>query len=153
MKSQTPTGTGQTQTMRSDIGGESCVAGAFERTPLLGQEVQLYLEQKIDFDSLSKKAKAAYLFSRHLRRTLDETDHAQRAEDFRVLGQVWKTHNLDLSQFEDSPEFLVDVLQLLEKAEAVAQSRALLQAIFMPDAIVDRRRPGNCKTQRIRRFA
>jgi hypothetical protein len=54
---------------------------------------------------------------------------------------------------EDSPEFLVDVLQLLEKAEAVAQSRALLQAIFMPDAIVDRRRPSNGKIQQIRRFA
>jgi hypothetical protein len=138
--------------MRSDI-GESCVIGALERTPLLGQEVQLYLEQKIDFDSLSKKAKAAYLFSRHLGRTLDETDQTRRAEDFRVLGQVWKKYRLDLSQFEDSPDFLVDVLQLLKRAEAVAQSRALLQAIFMPDAIVDRRRPGNGKTQRIRRFA
>jgi hypothetical protein len=139
--------------MRSDIGGGSCVTGAIERTPLLGQEVQLYLEQKIDFDSLSKKAKAAYLFSRHLRRALDETDQSRRAEEFRVLGQVWKKYKLDLSQFEDSPEFLVYVLQLLKKAEAVAQSRALLQAIFMPDAIVDRRRPSNGKTQRIRRFA
>ena len=139
--------------MRSDIGGESCVTGALERTPLLGQEIQLYLEQKIDFDSLSKKAKAAYLFSRHLRRALDETDQNRRAEEFRVLGQVWKKYRLDLSQFEDSPEFLVDVLQLLKKAEAVAQSRALLQAIFMPVAIVDRRRPSNGKTQRIRRFA
>ncbi len=139
--------------MSSDIGGEGCVAGAFERTPLLGQEVQLYLEQKIDFDSLSKKAKAAYLFSRHLRRALDETDQTRRAEDFRVLGQVWKKFGLDLSQFEDSPEFLVDVLQLIRKAEAVAQSRALLQAIMMPEAIVDRRRPGNGKTHRIRRFA
>jgi hypothetical protein len=139
--------------MRSDTGGESCVAGAFERAPLVGQEVQLYLEQKIDFDSLSNKAKAAYLFSRHLRRTIDETDQNRRAEDFKVLGQVWKKYRLDLSQFEDSPEFLVDVLQLLKKAEVVAQSRALLQAIFMPDAIADRRRPGNGKTQRIRRFA
>ena len=139
--------------MRSDIGGGSCVTGAIERTPLLGQEIQLYLEQKIDFDSLSKKAKAAYLFSRHLRRALDETDQNRRAEEFRVLGQVWKKYKLDLSQFEDSPEFLVDVLQLLKKAEAVSQSRALLQAIFMPGAIVDRRRPSNGKTQRIRRFA
>ena len=139
--------------MRSDIGGESCVAGAIERTPLLGQEVQLYLEQKIDFDSLSKKAKAAYLFSRHLRRALDETDQNRRAEEFRVLGQVWKKYKLDISEFEDSPEFLVYVLRLLKKAEAVAQSRALLQAIFMPDAIVDRRRPSNGRTQRIRRFA
>ena len=137
--------------MRSD--GESCVAGSLERTPLLGQEVQLYLEQKIDFDSLSKKAKAAHLFSRHLRRALDETDQDRRAEDFRVLGQVWKRYRLDLSQFEDSPDFLVEVLQLLKKAEAVAQSRALLQAIFMPDAIGDRRRPGNGRTQRVRRFA
>lgn len=139
--------------MRSDIGSESCVAGPLERTPLLGQEVQLYLEQKIAFDSLSEKAKAAYLFSGHLRRALDETDQNRRSEDFRVLRQVWKKYRLDLSQFEDSPEFLVDVLQLLKKAEAVAQSRTLLQAIFMPDAIADRRRPGNDKTQRIRRFA
>ena len=139
--------------MRSDIGGGSCVTGAIERTPLLGQEIQLYLEQKIDFDSLSKKAKAAYLFSRHLRRALDEIDQNRRAEEFRVLGHVWKKYKLDLSQFEDSPEFLVDVLQLLKKAEAVSQSRALLQAIFMPGAIVDRRRPSNGKTQRIRRFA
>jgi len=139
--------------MRSDIGGGSCVAGAFERTPLLGQEVQLYLEQKIDFDSLSKKAKAAYLFSRHLRRALDESDQNRRADEFSVLGQVWKRYRFDLSRFEDSPEFLVDVLHLLEKAEDFAQSRALLQAIFMPDAIVDRRRPSNGKTHRVRRFA
>ena len=43
-------------------------------------------------------------------------------------------------------EFLLDFLQLLKKAEAVAQSRALLRAILMPDAIIDRRRPGNGKT-------
>ena len=139
--------------MRSDIDGESCVTGTLERTRLLGQEVQLYLEQKIDFDSLSKEAKAAYLFYRHLRRALDETDQNRRAEDFRVLGQVWKTYKFDLSQFEDSPEFLVDVLQLLEKAEAVAQSRALLHTILMPNAIADHRRPSNGKTQRVRRFA
>ena len=120
---------------------------------LLGQEVQSYLDQKIDFDSLSKRAKAAYLFSRHLRRALDETDHAQRADDFRVLGQVWKRYKLDLIQLEDSPEFLVYVLGLLKKAEAVPQSLALLQAIFMPDSVVDRQRRSDGTTQRIRRFA
>ena len=120
---------------------------------LLGQEVQSYLEQKIDFDSLSKRAKAAYLFSRHLRRALDETDQAQRADEFRVLEQVWKRYKLDLIQLEDSPEFLVYVLGLLKKAEAVPQSLALLQAIFMPDSVVDRQRRSDGTTQRIQRFA
>ena len=138
--------------MSLGIGGGSQLTGAHERTHV-GQEIQSYLDQKIDFDSLSKRAKAAYLFYRHLRRAIDETDQTQRAEDFRVLGQVWKKYKLDLSQLEDSPEFLVYVLHLLKKAEAVAQSRALLHAIFMPDSIVDHRRPSNGMTQGIRRFA
>lgn len=100
---------------------------------------------EIDIDLLSEQTNPPTC-SGHLRRALDETDQNRRAEDFRVLGEVWKKYRLDLSQFEDSPEFLLDVLQLLKKAEAVAQSRALLRAILMPDAIIDRRRPGNGKT-------